>query len=185
MLIVGEVGTGKELVARGIHAGSRRGKHAFVPVRCVGLPKEVESLDQRTQALSILFGHVSGAFPGAEEDQVGLVQQARGGTLFLDEVGLLPLPLQVHLLRVLTQGEVRPTGASEVERLDVRVLAASSEDLQMQVELGEFSREMYEYLAVHQVAMPSLRDRREDIAPLAQQIVDTPRRGNWGWSLQL
>ena len=89
---------------------------------------------------------------------------------------MLPLPLQAHLLRVLTQKEVRRTGATEAERVDVRVLAASSEDLQMQVELGGFNRELYEYLSAHQVAMPPLRDRREDIAPLAQQIVEAVSR---------
>ena len=133
-------------------------------------------LAQRTEVLSILFGHTKGAFPGAEEDRQGLLQQAQGGTLFLDEVGLLPLPLQTHLLRVLTQGEVRPTGAPDSEHLDLRVLAATSEDLEMQVEVGGFNRELYEYLAVYVVAVPPLRDRREDIAPLAQQIVDTVSR---------
>ncbi len=137
----------------------------------------MESLTQRTEVLSILFGHTKGAFSGADDDNPGLVQQAEGGTLFFDEVGLLPLPLQAHLLRVLTQKEVRRTGASEAERVDVRVLAASSENLQMQVELGGFNRELYEYLSAHQVAMPPLRDRREDIAPLVQQIVGAASRG--------
>jgi DNA-binding NtrC family response regulator len=175
-LIVGEAGTGKELVARAIHAGSRRADHAFVPVRCAGLPRQVESLTRRTEALSTLFGHTKGAFPGAEEDRQGLLQQAQGGTLFFDEVGLLPLPLQAHLLRVLTQGEVRRTGATESERLDVRVLAGTSEDLEMQVEVGGFSRELYEYLAAHLVTVPPLRDRLEDIEPLAQQIADSASR---------
>ncbi|MBT3344053.1 MAG: sigma 54-interacting transcriptional regulator [Gemmatimonadetes bacterium] len=172
ILITGEVGTGKELVARAIHAGSGRSGHAFVPVRCAGLPKQVESLSERTELLSILFGHAKGAFPGADEDRPGIVQQARDGTLFFDEVGLLPLPVQAHLLRVLAQGEVRRTGASEAEPVDVRVLAASSEDLLLQVELGAFSKELYDFLSARHVAMPPLRERDEDIAPLAQQIVD-------------
>ena len=132
----------------------------------------MESLAQRTEVLSSLFGHAKGAFAGADVDQPGLVQRAQEGTLFFDEVGLLPLPLQAHLLRVLTQKEVRRTGAAETEKVDVRVLAASSEDLLMQVELGGFHRALYDYLAAHQVAMPPLRDRREDIAPLTQQIVE-------------
>ena len=171
-LITGEAGTGKELVARAIHAGSRRSGSAFVPVRCASLPKQLASLDQRTAALSILFGHTRGAFPGADEDHPGLVQQAHGGTLFFDEVGLLPLPLQAHLLRVLTQGTVRRTGAAESEGIDARVLAATSEDLAMQVEVGGFSRDLFEYVAVQQVAVPPLRERREDVMALAQQIVD-------------
>jgi DNA-binding NtrC family response regulator len=91
-------------------------------------------------------------------------------------VGLLPLPLQAHLLRVLTRGEVRRTGASDGERLDVRVLAATSEDLAMQVEVGGFNQKLYEYLAVHQVAVPPLRERVEDIGPLSQQIADSASR---------
>ena len=105
-LVVGEAGTGKELVARAIHAGSQRASRAFVPVRCAEFPRQVQSLDQRTEALSMLLGHTKGAFRGAEKDRQGLVQQARGGTLFLDEVALLPLLLQTHLLRVLTRREV-------------------------------------------------------------------------------
>ena len=175
-LISGEVGTGKELVARAIHAGSERRNGPFVPVRCAALPREMESLAQRTTALSMLFGHTKGAFAGADNDQPGLVQQAEGGTLFFDEVGLLPLPLQAHLLRVLTERHVRRTGAHDVESVDVCVQAATSEDLPMQVNLGGFNRALYEYLTTHEIAMPSLRDRSEDMAPLAQQIIDTASR---------
>ncbi len=175
-LIHGEAGTGKELVARAIHAGSRRADQAFVAVRCAGLPRQVESLTQRTEALSILFGHTQGAFPGATEDRQGLLQQAQGGTLFFDEVGLLPVALQAHLMRVFAQGEVRLTGASDSDPLDVRVMAATSEDLEMQVEVDGFNRKLYEYLATNVVAVPPLRDRREDIAPLARQIADSASR---------
>ena len=175
-LITGEAGTGKELVARAIHSGSQRAGGPFVVVRCATLPRHVESLDLRTEVLSILFGHAKGAFPGAEEDRPGLVQEAQGGTLLLDEVGVLPVPLQTHLSRVLMQREVRRAGTTESERLDLRVLASTSEDLEMQVQLGEFSLEFYEYLSVQAVMVPPLRDRPEDIAPLAQQIFDSVSR---------
>jgi CHASE2 domain-containing sensor protein len=169
-LVSGEVGTGKELVARAIHSGSDRAQQAFVVVRCAGLPFDVESIAQRTEALSILFGHVKGAFAGANEDRLGVVQRARGGILFLDEVGQLSLPLQAHLLRVLTEGSVRRSGATESEPVDVRAMAASSEDLQRLARDGEFSQGLCDYLAQHQLSLPPLRDRREDIALLAMQI---------------
>ena len=172
ILITGETGTGKELAARAVHAGSGRGAGPFVPVRCAGLPADVTSLDQRTVALSELFGHRRGAFPGADADRDGLVQQATGGTLFLDEVGVLPLPLQAHLLRVLSQGQVQRTGSTDVEPLDLRVVAATSEDLEMQTEIGAFSRELYVYLTDHTLAIPPLRERLEDLGPLARQLID-------------
>ncbi|MBT6147196.1 MAG: sigma-54-dependent Fis family transcriptional regulator, partial [Gemmatimonadetes bacterium] len=171
VLVTGEAGTGKELIARAIHSGSSRRDAPFVPVRCAGLPKQVESLTERTQALSLLFGHTRGAFAGAEADRKGLVQQAHGGTLFFDEVGLLPLPLQTHLLRVLTTGQVRSTGATQEEPLDVRVMAATSEDLELQVQVGVSHAGLYDYLAVHRITVAPLRQRIEDIAPLAQQII--------------
>ena len=172
VLVTGEAGTGKELVARAIHSGSERRDGPFVAVRCAGLPREVESLDQRTQVLSLLFGHTRGAFAGADEDREGLVQQADGGILYLDEAGLLPLPLQAHLLRVLSQGEVRRTGSQEGQQVDLRVIAATSEDLQLQVQLGTFSRDLLDYLGEQRVALPPLRERLEDIVPLAQLLAD-------------
>ena len=111
-----------------------------------------------------------GSFADAEEDRDGLIQQAGGGTLFFDEVGLLPQALQTHLLRVLSERQIRRMGAAQSALLDLRVMAASSEDLQMQVQAGGFNRELYEFLAVQQVAVPPLRERREDVAPLARQI---------------
>ena len=169
-LIAGEAGTGKELVARAIHGGSARRHAAFVPVRCAALPSEMASLAQRTEVLSQLFGHVQGAFDGADSDRDGLIQEAKGGTLFFDEVGHIPLPLQSHLLRVLTQGEVRRVGEQEGHAIDVRVLASTSMDLAAQVEEGSFNRELYEYLALYQVEVPPLRERPEDIKLLAQQF---------------
>ena len=178
VLITGEAGTGKELVARAIHAGSARGDCAFVPVRCADLPADLaQSMTQRTQVLSQLFGHVRDAFPGADTDRDGWLQQAQGGILFFDEVGLLPLPLQSHLLRVLIQGTVRRVGASTEESLDVRVLAATREALEAQVELGTFHQGLYEYLAVRQLAIPPLRERPEDIGVLAQRVADAVQLG--------
>ena len=170
-LITGEAGTGKELIARALHAGSARGSAVFAAVRCAALPTDVaQSLAQRTQALSQLFGHVPGAFAGADSERDGYLQQATGGSLFLDEIGLLPLPLQSHLLRVLTEREVRRVGAQEAESIDVRVLAATSMDLSGQVQSGDFHAELYEYLAPHTVAVSPLRERVEDIEPLAQHF---------------
>jgi ligand-binding sensor domain-containing protein len=172
VLITGEAGTGKELTARAIHAGSQRSQGRFVAVRCAGLPADVTSIEVRTAVLSALLGHVRGAFPGADTDRVGLLQQAHGGTLFLDEIGVLPLPLQAHLLRVLLRGEVVPTGTAEGEAIDLRVIASSSEDLAAQVEAGALHPEFHEFLAAHTLIVTPLRERPEDIAPLAQQIMD-------------
>ena len=173
VLISGEAGTGKELIARALHAGSAR-SGAFVPVRCATLPADVaQSLAQRTEALSQLFGHTPGAFAGADTQRDGYVQQAAAGTLFFDEVSLLPLPLQSHLLRVLTQREVRRLGAETTERIDVRVLAATSMDLSSQVQSNAFSADLYEYLAPHTVSVPPLRERVEDIALLAEYFAQT------------
>ena len=167
---MGEAGTGKELMARAMHAGSNRSSGDFVAVRCALLPADVTQLAQRTQALSQLFGYVEGAFDGADSARDGYVQQAAGGTLFFDEIGLVPLPLQSHLLRVLTQGEVRRVGAEQAERIDIRVLAATSMDVVAQVESGTLHAEWYEYLAVHRLEVPPLRERPEDIARLAQHF---------------
>lgn len=172
VLIEGEQGTGKELVARAIHAGSERASQAFVPVRCAGLPRDVEALTERTRALSMLFGHVQGAFSGADDDVTGLLRQAQGGTLLLDEVGMLALPLQAHLLRVLQARSVRPMGGT-AEALDIRVLASTSEDLKLQVQVGRFHLELYDYLTAQLVFVPSLRERAEDIGPLVQQLADS------------
>lgn len=175
-LILGEPGVGKEVVAGAIHSGSRRASGPFTVVRCPGLPRDMEDLKRRTEALSVLFGHTQGAFAGADTDRVGLLQQAHGGTVFLDEVGALPRPLQSHLWRVLTSKQIRAAGATESEALDVRVLASSSEPLELLMELDEFSRELYSHLATHCVAVPPLRERPEDIEILAQRIAGEPGR---------
>ena len=172
VLIAGERGTGKELVARAIHFDDSREEGAFVGVACPTFPREVaSSLEQRTQALSRLLGHARGAFAGADADQDGYVQQAHRGTLFLDEIGAIPLPLQSHLLRLLTQGEVRRLGSATSQQVDVRVLAATSMDLPAQVKTGAFHQGFYDFLTQMTVEVPPLRQRPEDIPLLAQHFV--------------
>ena len=186
VMITGEPGTGKELAARAIHAGSSRHSGPFVPLRCAGLPADVTtSLTRRTQALSQLFGHVQGAFPEAGQDQEGVIQQAHGGTLYLDEVGVLALPLQAHLLRVLSERKVQRTGGSEPEAFDLRIIAGSSEDLAVQVEVAAFHAPFYEHLTAHTLSIPALRDRPEDIPLLAQWMIDDLSRGLETKSVQL
>ena len=163
VLILGESGTGKELVARAIHAGSDRAAGPFVPVNCASIPREL--------ADSLLFGHMKGAFTGAERDQAGYFELAQGGTLFLDEVGLMPLELQPKLLRVLEDRSIHPLGARESRKVEVRVLAATNADLQVQIEEGNFRQDLYYRLAPFTVQVPPLRERREDIGLLARHFL--------------
>ena len=155
VLITGESGTGKELIARAIHFGGPRKEAPFVPVNCAALPGELIE--------SLLFGHVKGAFTGADSDQEGHFQMAHGGTLFLDEIGEMPLELQAKLLRVLEDGRVRPVGATQEKEVDVRVLAATNVELQEQIGAGVFRQDLYFRLARFVVVSPPLRQRREDI----------------------
>ena len=172
VLITGEDGTGKELVARSIHYGSARRDKAFVPVDCTDIPEDVvQSLEHRTQALSTLFGHVQGAFAGADTDQEGCFQMAHAGTLFFDEIGRIPLPLQSHLLRVLESGEVRRVGEQTGRAVDVRVLAATSLDLGERLQAGTFRRDLYEFLTQFAVVVPPLRQRPEDLPVLARHFL--------------
>jgi DNA-binding NtrC family response regulator len=157
VLIRGETGTGKELAARAIHELSRR-RGAFVPVNCGALP--------RTLVESELFGSRRGAFSGAREDREGLVRRADSGTLFLDEIAELPEESQVALLRVLQEGEVRPIGATDAIRIDVRVIAATHQDLEARLAEGRFRQDLYARLAGYVVELPTLRTRREDIGAL-------------------
>ena len=160
VLVSGETGTGKELVARAIHGASRRRKGPFVKVNCGALPD--------TLIESELFGHERGAFTGAIERREGRFALADQGTIFLDEIGDLPLPLQVKFLRVLQEGEFEPVGSSRARGVDVRVIAATHRDLSKAVELGQFRGDLYFRLNVFPIVVPPLRERADDVVILAE-----------------
>jgi DNA-binding NtrC family response regulator len=159
VLITGESGTGKDLVARAIHAGSPRRANMFLPYNCTSATREL--------ADSQLFGHRRGSFTGAIADQAGVLRTAVGGTLFLDEVGDLPLDVQPKLLRFLEQGEVLPVGDTRPQRVDVRVVAATNADLENRVSDGKFREDLFYRLSVIRIHVPPLRDRREEIPHLS------------------
>jgi len=163
VLVLGESGTGKELVARSIHLSGVRKNKAFVPVDCSSLvPTLIESE---------LFGYVKGAFTGALQSRVGLIEAANGGTLFLDEIGDLPENLQTKLLRVLQEGEVRPVGATDRVPIDVRIVAATNRDLERAIRTGGFRQDLYFRLNVVQVKLPPLREHRNDIPLLVNHFL--------------
>ena len=163
VLIEGETGTGKEVVARAVHGLGRRAAGPFVPVNCAAVPE--------TLAESEFFGHARGAFTGALQERPGALQLADRGTLFLDEVEDLPLALQAKLLRVVQDREVRPLGGSVARRFDVRLIAASNRDLARMIEAGTFRSDLYYRLRVFTIQLPPLRQRREDVPLLIEHFV--------------
>jgi transcriptional regulator with GAF, ATPase, and Fis domain len=163
VLITGESGTGKDLVARAVHELSQRRQKPFVVINCAAIPESLLEAE--------LFGFVKGAFTGAVQSRIGRIHAAQGGTLFLDEIGDLPLGLQSKLLRFLEQGEVQRLGSTDTFRVDVRVVAATNSNLRRQVEERGFRKDLFYRLSVFPVELPSLRDRMSDLIPLAEAFL--------------
>lgn len=170
VLILGESGVGKELVARAIHRNSQRSRERFVQVNCAALPEELIE--------SELFGHEKGSFTGATEKQIGKFEQADRGTIFLDEVGDMSQKTQAKVLRVLQEGEVERIGSARTLKVDVRVIAATNKQLDVEIEKGNFREDLYFRLSVVPIQVPPLRDRREDIGLLVRHFTDLFCREN-------
>ena len=163
VLITGETGVGKEVVARAIHLGGPRASEPFMPLNCGAIPFEL--------AESVFFGHVRGAFTGAIANQTGYFERADGGTLFLDEIGDMPIESQVKLLRALDESVITSVGAKESKKVDIRVIAATNADLKAQVGAGLFRLDLYFRLAGMLIEIPPLRERKGDILPLAEYML--------------
>ena len=163
VLLTGETGTGKELFARAIHYNGPRREGPFVDINCAALPEQLLE--------SELFGHEKGAFTGASVAKPGLFEVANGGTIFLDEIGHLALPLQGKLLRALQERTIRPVGGTRAVPVDVRIIAATHVDLAAAVQRREFREDLYYRLNVLPIALPPLRERRDDIVPLARHFL--------------
>jgi len=170
VLITGESGVGKELVARTIHRNSLRSRERFVQVNCAAIPEELIE--------SELFGHEKGSFTGATEKQIGKFEQADRGTIFLDEVGDMSAKTQAKVLRVLQEGEVERLGSARTVKVDVRVIAATNKNLEEEIEKGRFREDLYFRLAVIPIHVPPLRERQDDIAPLVRHYMDYFSREN-------
>ncbi len=170
VLILGESGVGKELIARAIHKASLRSKERFVQVNCAAIPEELIE--------SELFGHERGAFTGATEKQTGKFEQADRGTIFLDEVGDMSPKTQAKVLRVLQEGEVERLGSAKTIKVDVRVIAATNKDLEDEIAEGRFREDLYFRLSVIPISVPPLRERLDDIPSLIQFFVSQFSREN-------
>jgi two-component system, NtrC family, response regulator HupR/HoxA len=164
VLIQGETGTGKELIARFIHEESNRRDHIFIPVNCGAIPKELVE--------SEFFGHVRGAFTGATQEKKGYFEMANGGTIFLDEIGEAPPELQVKLLRVIQESEIMPVGYHQPKKVDVRIVASTNRDLKSEVTANRFRQDLFYRINVFSVTIPPLRERKKDILPLADFFIE-------------
>lgn len=164
VLITGESGTGKELIARGIHNHSPRSANPLITVNCASIPRELLE--------SEFFGYGKGAFTGAESNKTGLLKEAHGGTLFLDEIGELPLDLQAKLLRVLQDGEIRALGTNTLDKVDIRLVAATAKILNEEVKLGNFRQDLFFRLNVVELIVPPLRDRLQDLPLLVDYFIE-------------